>query len=124
MIYYNFPSHFIKYWWSDYMNYENCLTDMGKRIAERRKELSMTQENLAEKVGLSLQSVSCIELGKKGVRPENLIKICNALDVSADYLLRGKRDSLEVSELSLKISQLGKDDYELIERLVSRLKRK
>lgn len=106
------------------MNYENCLTDMGKRIAERRKELSMTQENLAEKVGLSLQSVSCIELGKKGVRPENLIKICNALDVSADYLLRGKRDSLEMSELFLKISQLGKEDYELVERLVSRLKTK
>lgn len=124
MIYYNFPLLFIKYWWSDYMNYENCLTDMGKRIAERRKELSMTQENLAETIGLSLQSVSCIELGKKGVRPENLIKICDALDVSADYLLCGKRSSLEMSELSLKISQLGKEDYELVEKLVSRLKTK
>lgn len=107
--------------WSDGMNYDNVLADMGKRIFARRKELKMTQESLAEKVGLSFQSVSCIELGKKGVRPENLIKICNTLDVSADYLLFGKRDACEMSELSSKMSELSKEDYELVEKLVSRL---
>ena len=107
--------------WSDGMNYDNVLAEMGKRIFARRKELKMTQESLAEKVGLSFQSVSCIELGKKGVRPENLIKICNALDVSADYLLFGKRNACEMSELSSKMSELSKEDYELVEKLVSRL---
>lgn len=106
------------------MNCENVLSDMGKRIAERRKQLSMTQENLAEKIGLSLQSVSCIELGKKGVRPENLAKICETLNVSADYLLRGKRDACEMSGLSAAISQLCKEDYKLVEQLIERLKSK
>ncbi len=103
------------------MNYDNVLAEMGKRIFARRKELKMTQESLAEKVGLSFQSVSCIELGKKGVRPENLIKICNTLDVSSDYLLFGKRDACEMSELSSKMSELSKEDYELVEKLVLRL---
>lgn len=45
------------------------LTDMGTRIAQRRKELHITQEQLADKMGVSLQTVSCIELGKKSGAP-------------------------------------------------------
>ncbi len=103
------------------MNYENVLLALGKRIAARRKDLKMTQEQLAESIGLSLQSVSCIELGKKGVRPENLIKICERLDISSDYLLFGKRDPAEMSDLISKLSRLEKSDYEFIEKLVERL---
>ena len=106
------------------MSNKDVLAQMGNRIADRRKELSMTQENLAEAVGLSLQSISCIELGKKGVRPENLIKICEILDVSSDYLLRGKRDFQEMSGLSALISQLDSEDYKLVEQIVIRLQNK
>lgn len=103
------------------MVYDIRLVELGKRIAKRRKELGLTQETFAESLGLSLQSVSCIELGKKGVRPENLMKICEKLNVSSDYLLFGKRDVAEVSALAEKISELSQDDCELIEKLVVRL---
>ena len=106
------------------MSNKDVLAQMGNRIADRRKELSMTQENLAEAVGLSLQSISCIELGKKGVRPENLIKICEILDVSSDYLLLGKRDFQEMSGLYALISQLEPADYKLVEQIVIRLQNK
>lgn len=45
---------------------------MGMRISGRRKELNLTQEKLAERMGVSLQTISCIELGKKAIRPETL----------------------------------------------------
>ena len=43
------------------------LVKMGLRIAQRRKELHLTQEQLADQMGVSLQTVSCIELGKKAI---------------------------------------------------------
>lgn len=42
------------------------LIEMGIRISKCRKELQMTQEQLAEAIDLSLQSISCIELKKRG----------------------------------------------------------
>lgn len=69
---------------------EKLLQEMGRRIKIRRRELSMTQEQLAEQMDVSIQMISNLELGKKAIRPENLAKVCDILDISADYLLRGK----------------------------------
>lgn len=65
------------------------LKEMGKRIYHRRKFLNLTQEGLAEKMGVSTQMISNLELGKKAIRPENLIKLCETLNVSADFILTG-----------------------------------
>ena len=69
---------------------EKLLQEMGARIKLRRRELNMTQEQLAEQMDVSIQMISNLELGKKAIRPENLAKVCDILDISADYLLRGK----------------------------------
>lgn len=66
----------------------NLLRELGNRIYDRRKQLRMTQETLAEAAGITPQTVSAAELGKKALRPENIINICAALDVSPDYLRR------------------------------------
>ena len=63
-----------------------CLKEIGQRILERRKKLGMTQEALAEKGDVTAQFVSYAEAGKRAMRPENLLKIATALEVSADYL--------------------------------------
>lgn len=103
------------------MGNDQMLLQIGKRIAFRRKELNITQEQLAESIGLSLQSISCIELGKKGIRPENLIKLCIALDSSSDYFLFGKRSEKQMTSLEQKISTLNNEDYFLLEKIVDRL---
>ena len=97
------------------------LTDMGNRIAQRRKELHLTQEGLSELLGLSSQTISCIELGKKAVRPENLARICTQLDISADYILFGKRTAKQMDDLIVKLAQLTKEDYNSLQLLVDRL---
>ncbi len=103
------------------MGNNQVLVQIGKRIASRRKELNVTQEQLAETIGLSLQSISCIELGKKGIRPENLINLCVALDSTSDYFLFGKRSENQMTTLEQKISTLKNDDYLLLEAFVDRL---
>ena len=54
----------------------------GKRIKELRERKKLTQERLAEKVGLDLQTISRIETGYYFTSFENLEKLANALDVT------------------------------------------
>ena len=43
------------------------LKEIGNRIYERRKYLKLTQEQVAEKMGVSVQMISNLELGKKAI---------------------------------------------------------
>ena len=97
------------------------LMEMGKRIANRRRELRLTQEQTAEKMDVSLQTVSCIELGKKAIRPQNLAKLCIVLDTTADYLLFGKRTEQELADLSRSLAELSERDYNTVKALVNHL---
>lgn len=106
------------------MSNSNFLFEMGARISTQRKKLNMTQEQLAESISISTQSLSCIELGKKAVRPEHLCAICYALNVSTDYILLGKRTSTQVDGLTKKIMSLTEEDYKMVETLVDHLKKK
>lgn len=103
------------------MENDRFLVNMGIRIAQRRKELHMTQEQLAEKIGLSLQSISCIELGKKAIRPENLANLCVQLDVTADYILYGKRNEQQMSDTITKLSALSPKVFETVQNLIDLL---
>ena len=94
---------------------------MGNRISKRRKELQMTQEQLAEAMELSLQSISCIELGKKAIRPENLANLCRCLDVSADYILTGKKSAKQLEGIFLKLAVMSDEDYKMAETLINYL---
>lgn len=78
---------------------DDLLQQIGSRILSRRKQLRMTQEELAEKAGITPQTVSSAELGKKALRPENIIRICSALDISTDYLLLGNVNAADHSLL-------------------------
>ena len=106
------------------MDKNSFLIDMGARIVKRRKELGMTQEQLAEQIGVSIQSVSCIENARKAVRPENLSRICDALDISADYILRGKNTYKELEGILKKFESMSEEDYIMVENIVDRLNRK
>lgn len=60
---------------------------MGYRIKERREELKMSQEELAEKSGISRPTISAIETGKdKSVLTGTLIALAKALDTTVDKI--------------------------------------
>jgi transcriptional regulator with XRE-family HTH domain len=60
--------------------------NFGKRIREIRTSLSLTQEQLAEKMGISPKSLSQIELGNNFISAEKLDLMCKALNVKPKVL--------------------------------------
>ena len=66
------------------MNYK----DMGSRIRAVRRQHSLTQEHLAEKVGISASFLGHIERGTRVASLETLVALCNVLEVAPEYLLR------------------------------------
>lgn len=94
------------------------LQAIGDRISKRRKQLNYTQEILAEKMNVSVQMISNLERGNKAIKIENLIKICDILDVSADYILTGKHIEKDITSTSDKISKLNNTDFKMIDMLI------
>jgi len=97
---------------------ELCLKEIGQRIIERRKKLGLTQEALAEKGDVTAQFVSYAEAGKRAMRPENLLKIASALEVSADYLLTGDIIDKDLLILADKMRKLTPSQIRIIENLI------
>lgn len=86
---------------------DNFQTNMGLRMKLTRKELHLTQEDMAEKLGVSVKHYSGIERGVAGVSLETLVNVSNILNVSLDYLVKGDEMSNEyipsrLSELYLR----------------------
>lgn len=100
------------------MDLNTLLEDMGQRLLERRKQQQWTQEELAVKANVTSQMISTAELGKKALRPENIIKLCAVLDISTDYLLTGKIAECDVSILSQKVANLSTAQYQHLENII------
>lgn len=106
------------------MENKQFLKEIGERVILRRKALGYTQEQLAEKINVSIQMISNLELGKKAIRPENIVKLCSALKISADYLLTGSNPNDKISSISDKLAQLSPEELKTIEQLIELLSKK
>lgn len=62
---------------------------MGERMKIQRKLMRLTQEQMAEKLDISIKHYSEAERGIIGLSVENLIKVSEILGLSLDYLLKG-----------------------------------
>lgn len=60
---------------------------LGERVKVRRHVLGLTQEELAEKLGVCTSYIGHIERGSRKLSVETLYGLCNVLGVSADFLL-------------------------------------
>jgi len=66
---------------------EQFFREVGKRIASARKELNLTQTQLAEKLGVKQQAIASYEVGRRRVPLAFLVKLAEALYVDVTDLL-------------------------------------
>ena len=96
-------------------------TRIGKRFKQRREELGLTQEQLAEKLGLTVNYISTIERGTSFPRCEKLILLLNGLETTADAIFCDVVETsteYESSLLSQKLKSLPYDDQKRILNMV------
>ena len=94
---------------------------LGIRIKEARKQCNMTQEVLAEKADIGTVYLGEIERGLKMPSLNVLIQIIEALNVSADYLLRFEVSSGKeyvFDELTTKLEKLSPKQRKTISDII------
>jgi transcriptional regulator with XRE-family HTH domain len=94
------------------------LTALGLRIAEVRHSKNVTQEALADMLGVSPKHISHVENATSCLSLKNLIQFCSIFDCSLDYLVFGKQNNEALSKLPDEIVKiLNTGSAEDIERL-------
>ena len=105
-------------------NYRYDAVEAGKRIREVRKKNKYTQEQLAEKLFLTAESVSNFENGKTMCMPENVARICELFDVTADYIYYGidgviNEENSKIDSIIVKLSRCGTNELDRIDKMIS-----
>ena len=72
---------------------------MYARIRKAREEQGYTRERFAEKLDVSVSYMAELERGRTGISVKMLIKVCNLLGLSADYVLFGTERKQDAQRL-------------------------
>ncbi len=101
------------------------LIMLGNRIRECRKERAFSQEILAEKSGVSTNTISRIEGGQMAMSVGILQKIVKALGVDANTLLGVSTEVNEteiwVSAFSSRVQELKENEQEILKHTMNAL---
>ena len=84
--------------------------EAGKRLRAVRKQCGKTQQEVAEELNHSKETISKTEQGKRGMSIEFLMELANYYDVSMDYILRGKNEGSNL--IDKKLSKVPEEKRE------------
>ena len=74
------------------------VIETGKRIHALRQERGLTQEELANTLGITDRHIRGIESGKRNASIDLLVALANLFSVSLDYLILGKQTWKQMKE--------------------------
>lgn len=107
------------------------MNTIGERITQLRKKKGLTQNQVAEQVGISKAQMS--RYISKGVQPpaNTLAKLADVLEVSSDFLLNGNANDKAANSLShaeviqqyKEVDRLPKEERATIIRVIAALLR-
>lgn len=95
---------------------------IGQRIKQARLAKNLTQEDLAEKIDISVAFLSRVERGNSHINLKRLNQLCGLLDVSEGYILNGASSNSE-NYLEQEFSELLKQCSPEKQRLIYNIAR-
>ena len=101
------------------------IKDVGARIREARKSKRLSQNELAEMINISPSHMSDIENGKKTIKLDILMRLTEALQVSADWLLRTdipSVTSIHAQELAALLSDCSPSESQSLIKMLKEMK--
>ena len=90
----------------------------GEKLKTLRKELKLTQQQLAERVGVAKSVVSYYESGERYPSYDVLVKLARIFHVTTDYLLDIERNRV------LDVSDLSEEDIFVLQTVATALRNK
>lgn len=93
---------------------------MYMRIRKAREDLGYTREKFAEKLDVSVSYLAELERGRTGISVKMLIKVCNVLGLSADYVLFGNDRQDDTLRLDA-IHRIDEKYLPLLDKVVAEL---
>ena len=93
---------------------------MHTRIRRAREQQGYTREQFAEKLDVSVSYLAELERGRTGISVKMLLKVCDLLGLSADYVLFGEERSADALLLD-KIHRIDDRDLPLLNKIVGEL---
>ena len=66
------------------------LVESGKRIKALRKKNGLTQEKLAEQLGIAVNTIARIEIGNRGISIDLAIELAVRFNTTLDYIFLGR----------------------------------
>ena len=101
------------------------MKDVGSRIREARKAKRLSQNELAEMINISPSHMSDIENGKKIIKLDIFMRLTEALQVSADWLLRTdipQVASIHAQELSSLLADCTPSESQSLIKMLKEMK--
>ncbi len=98
--------------------------EVGQRISKRRKELGLKQYRVCEMIDVNYKYISNLETGRSAPSLEVVMKLCNALQTTPNYLLLGtskSKNSVDDKDLTEKINLLSDKDRLIVSGLIDLL---
>lgn len=93
---------------------------MHTRIRKAREEMGYTREKFAEKLDVSVSYLAELERGRTGISVKMLIKVCNVLGLSADYVLFGNERTEDEMRLDA-IRRIDEKYLPLMDKVIEEL---
>ena len=94
------------------------MKEIYERIKELRNQLNLTQEYVANYLGVNRATVTQMENGKRKVSADELSKLCLLFGVSADALLHGEEISKPATVFARSFERLNERDQAEIMNLI------
>lgn len=87
--------------WSDILmqRKELDIKSIGQRIREERKKFQLSQEKLAEIIGISDYYIGQLERGERQMSLPVMVSMANALHISLDYLIFGDDNLVNIDNI-------------------------
>lgn len=101
------------------MTKENLMMTVGNNLKFYRTMRHMTQEELAEKVGVSISFCANIERGKKGVSMFVLRDLADALDITVNQLLYDRSVNQHIDNIVVLLQDKPTPYLSWLEKVIS-----
>lgn len=99
--------------------------NFGKILRDFRVKNKLTQEQLSERLGISLKYISRIENGNNGIKTQTLINYMNILGITPNTIYAPfitNKEAAKNVEISEKLSSLSEDKKEFLNAMIDLLK--